>query len=137
MIIWKIEYLQKLEESFKDRFVVTKYVDNEAIGFVLNNIDFFLGRAGANTVYEMGILQIPSILIPIPWVTNNEQQKNAEVLKSTGLATIIPEAELTPEKLQMTINLFTRKELDINSKKVQNIFVLNAQKKIVDNISFK
>ncbi len=34
---------------------------------------------------------------PIPWVTNNEQQKNAEVLKSTGLATIIPEAELTPE----------------------------------------
>lgn len=128
---------EKLEESFKDRFVVTKYVDNEAIGFVLNNIDFFLGRAGANTVYEMGILQIPSILIPIPWVTNNEQQKNAEVLKSTGLATIIPEAELTPEKLQMTINLFTRKELDINSKKVQNIFVLNAQKKIVDNISFK
>ncbi len=59
----------------------------------------------------MGILQIPSILIPIPWVTNNEQQKNAEVLKSTGLATIIPEAELTPEKLQMTINSFYQKRV--------------------------
>jgi UDP-N-acetylglucosamine--N-acetylmuramyl-(pentapeptide) pyrophosphoryl-undecaprenol N-acetylglucosamine transferase len=127
---------EKLEESFKDRFVVTKYVDNDEIGFVLNNIDFFLGRAGANTVYEMGILQIPSILIPIPWVTNNEQQKNAEVLKSTGLATIISEAELTPEKLQMTVNLFTRKELDVNLKKIKDIFVLNAQKKIVDNINF-
>lgn len=127
---------EKLEESFKERFVVTKYVNNEEIGFVLNNINFFLGRAGANTVYEMGILQIPSILIPIPWVTHNEQNANAQVLKSVGLATIINEAELTPEKLQMTVNIFSRKDLDVDKSKAKEIFLLNAQKKIVDNISF-
>lgn len=127
---------EKLEKSFKERFLVTKYVNNEEIGFVLNNTNFFLGRAGANTVYEMGVLQIPSILIPIPWVTHNEQNANAQVLKSVGLATIINEAELTPEKLQMTVNVFSRKNLDINKEKAKDIFLLNAQKKIIDNISF-
>ncbi len=84
----------------------------------------------------MGVLQIPSILIPIPWVTHNEQNANAQVLKSVGLATIINEAELTPEKLQMTVNVFSRKNLDIDKEKAKDIFLLNAQKKIIDNISF-
>jgi len=116
--------------------VVTKYIGNEEIGFVLNNTDLFIGRAGANTVYELGLLRIPSILIPIPWVTHNEQMENAKVLESVGLARIINEGELTPEKLQVTLRLFSKEKIDVNEKKANEIFIKNAAFKIIKNINF-
>ena len=124
---------EKLEPELKRRLVVTKYINDNEIGSVLNNTDIFIGRAGANTVYEMGLMKIPSILIPIPWVTHNEQMKNAEILRDIGLARIIREGELTCEKLVMTVNLFAQEQRKIKEEK---IFVPNAAQKIVDNINF-
>lgn len=126
----------KLTDELKERMVVTKYIGNEEIGFVLNNTDLFIGRAGANTVYELGLLRIPSILIPIPWVTHNEQMENAKVLESIGLARIINEGELTPEKLQVTLRLFSKEKIDVNEKKANEIFIKNAAFKIIKNINF-
>lgn len=123
----------KLEPELKKRIVVTKYINDNEIGSVLNNTDIFIGRAGANTVYEMGLMKIPSILIPIPWVTHNEQMKNAEILRDIGLARIIREGELTCDKLVMTVNLFAQEQRKIKEEK---IFVPNAAQKIVDNINF-
>lgn len=127
---------EKLTEDLKERFVVTKYLGNEEIGFVLNNIDLFIGRAGANTIYELGLLRIPSILIPIPWVTHNEQMENAKILESVGLAKIINEGEFTTEKLQVILRLFSKEKVQVNEKKANEIFVKNAAQKIVNNINF-
>lgn len=126
----------KLEPELRERIFITKYVQDNEIGCVFNNIDIFIGRAGANTVYEMGLMKIPSILIPIPWVTHNEQMRNAEILRDVGLARIIREGELTPEKLVMTTNLFAQEQRHIDEEKIKRIFVPNAAEKIVDNINF-
>ncbi len=128
---------EKLSEDLKERLIVTSYIKNEEIGFVLNNIDLFIGRAGANTVYELGLLRIPSILIPIPWVTHNEQLENAKILESVGLAKILHEEELTPEKLQVLLRLDSKEKLVIDEKKASEIFVLNAAEEIIKNINFK
>jgi len=127
---------QKLTGELKERLILTKYIGNEEIGFVLNNIDLFIGRAGANTVYELGLLRIPSILIPIPWVTHNEQMENAKILESIGLAKIINEGEFTSEKLQVILRLFSKEKVQVNEKKANEIFVKNAAQKIVNNINF-
>lgn len=126
----------KLEPELRERIFITKYVQDNEIGCVFNNIDMFIGRAGANTVYELGLMSIPSILIPIPWVTHNEQMRNAEVLKDVGLARIIREGELTPEKLVMTTNLFAQEKRHVDEEKRKRIFIPNAAQKIVDNINF-
>lgn len=126
----------KLETELKKRIYITKYIQDDEIGCVFNNIDIFIGRAGANTVYEMGLMSVPSILIPIPWVTHNEQMRNAEVLRDVGLARIIREGELTPEKLVMTTNLFAQEQRFIDEQKRKKIFIPNAAEKIVDNINF-
>jgi UDP-N-acetylglucosamine--N-acetylmuramyl-(pentapeptide) pyrophosphoryl-undecaprenol N-acetylglucosamine transferase len=94
---------KKLPQNLQSRFFPTKFVNDDEIGYLFENMDFFIGRAGANTVYEMGVIQKPSIFIPIPWVTNNEQFKNAQILEELGLAKILPEGELTAEKLFMEI----------------------------------
>lgn len=123
-----------LDDHLKDRFFPVKYVESKEIGFLYNNIDLFVGRAGANTVYEVGVLKIPSIFIPIPWVTHNEQYENAKVLKDFGLSEILPEGELTPENLVLKIDRYLSKERNINIKALKEAFPLDAAKKILQNI---
>jgi len=43
-------------------------------------------------------------LIPIPWVSHNEQQVNAEFVRESGLAIILPEKELTEESFVRNID---------------------------------
>ncbi len=123
-----------LPETLRDQFLPVTYITSKDIGYLLNNIDYFVGRAGANTVYEMGVLQIPSIFIPIPWVTHNEQQKNAEVLANLGLAEILPEGELTPEALVLKLEKFVAKKLDIKAEELKRVFKTNANELIMKNI---
>jgi len=125
---------KKLGPDLSDRFFPVKYIGNEEIGFVLNNIDFFVGRSGANTVYEMGVLQIPSIFIPIPWVTHNEQEENAKILEKLGLAEILNEGELTPETLVLRMRRFYKKEKNYNPSEIKNVFIKNAQERILKEI---
>lgn len=125
---------KKLSSNLQDRFLPTKYIGNKEIGFVLNNIDFFVGRSGANTVYEMGVLQIPSIFIPIPWVTHNEQEENAKILEKLGLAEILNEGELTPENLVLKMRRFYEKEKNYDPLEIEDIFLRNAQEKILKEI---
>lgn len=128
------EEKRKLSPHLQDRFLPVKYIGNKEIGFVLNNIDLFVGRSGANTVYEMGVLQIPSIFIPIPWVTHNEQEENAKILEKLGLAEILNQGELTPENLVLKMRRFYEKEKNYDSSEIENIFLKNAQEKILEEI---
>jgi UDP-N-acetylglucosamine--N-acetylmuramyl-(pentapeptide) pyrophosphoryl-undecaprenol N-acetylglucosamine transferase len=129
-----IKEKKKLSSNLQDRFHPVKYVGKKEIGFLLNNIDMFVGRAGANTVYEMGVLKIPSLFIPIPWVTHNEQEENAQILKDLGLAEILPEGELIPENLVLKMRRFYKKEKDYNEKELEKMFPKDAHKKILKEI---
>jgi len=123
-----------LPKELQERFLPIPYVQSNEIGYLLNNIDLFVGRAGANTVYEMGVLQIPSIFIPIPWVTHNEQQKNAEVLVKLGLAEIIQEGELTSGCMVLRIDKFFSKKLNIDKEELKKVFKTDANRLILEEI---
>jgi UDP-N-acetylglucosamine--N-acetylmuramyl-(pentapeptide) pyrophosphoryl-undecaprenol N-acetylglucosamine transferase len=125
---------KKLSEKVRDRFYPVKYFDSSEMGFIYKNVDLFVGRSGANTVYELGLMKTPSILIPIPWSRNNEQHKNAEILQKHGLAKIIPEGELTPDKLLIDINKMMKEEREIDKKSLEQIFTKDAKKKILELI---
>ncbi|MDD4382202.1 MAG: glycosyltransferase, partial [Candidatus Dojkabacteria bacterium] len=86
------------------------------------------------TVYEIGVLGIPSIFIPIPWVTHNEQYKNASVLKKLGLSEIINEGELTSQQLIIKIGQYLRKRKLINLEELKKNFPLNAGERILEEI---
>lgn len=103
----------KLSKEKKARFLLTKFVTDFEIGAVFDACQLYMGRSGANTVYELGVLSIPSILIPIPWVTHNEQEKNARVLERIGIGTILREGELSRENLLSKIETALEKKTDI------------------------
>lgn len=69
----------------------------------------------------------PSILIPLPNVSHNHQQYNAEVLEKIGAAKIIKNDELNAESLNKTIEQILEKD---TLKSMGN----NARKIAIDNV---
>lgn len=77
---------------------VFAYDSSRAIS-ALSVANVVIGRAGAHIVYELGILGIPSVLVPISWSSHGEQAKNAQFLASHGLSVVVPESHLDAEYL--------------------------------------
>ncbi len=90
---------EKLSPSQQKNYHLIPYLSAEELKEVWTAADLLIGRAGANTVYESMVLGLPTIFIPIPWVTNNEQYKNARVVVNAGSGRILREEELSPSRL--------------------------------------
>ncbi|MDO8487737.1 MAG: UDP-N-acetylglucosamine--N-acetylmuramyl-(pentapeptide) pyrophosphoryl-undecaprenol N-acetylglucosamine transferase [bacterium] len=70
----------------------------------LGRADVVVSRAGAHSVYELSYLGKRSVLIPIPWVSHDEQTKNARQMETAGLAVVLPEKDLTFKSLMTAID---------------------------------
>jgi UDP-N-acetylglucosamine--N-acetylmuramyl-(pentapeptide) pyrophosphoryl-undecaprenol N-acetylglucosamine transferase len=62
-----------------------------------------VSRSGASTVAELAVIGRPAILVPLPGALDQDQAANAQVLATAGAATVIPQAEFTPERLAREI----------------------------------
>ncbi len=80
-------------------YVPRKFVFENEIGEVYKLASVVIGRAGAHTCYELYALSKPCVLIPISWVSHNEQFENAKVLEDAKLAIILDESKLSPKTL--------------------------------------
>ncbi len=131
-----MEYYSKLNDSLKRKFLPIKYIDEHTIGYVLNSMDIFVGRSGANTVYEIGVLKKNALFIPIPWVTNNEQYLNAKVLENIGTAKILEEKYLESTPLYKEIEILEEqlKMRKIDEHKLESLFPINANSKMIEDI---
>lgn len=65
----------------------------------MKRADLMITRAGASTLSELIALELPSILIPSPYVANNHQYINALDLIDNDAALMIEEKDLTPDTL--------------------------------------
>ena len=61
--------------------------------------DLLVCRAGASTLAEITVCHRASILIPFPFAADDHQTRNASVLVQAGAAVMIPESQLTAERL--------------------------------------
>ena len=71
---------------------------------IMNISNVIVARSGAMTITEISNLGKPSILIPLPNVSQDHQLYNAKVLENVGAAKIILNNELTQSNLNETIN---------------------------------
>lgn len=58
-----------------------------------------VSRAGATTLAELALAGKAAILVPFPFATDDHQTKNAQSLVQAGAALLVPERELTTERL--------------------------------------
>ena len=83
---------------------------------IMNISDLIVARSGAMTITEISNLGKPSILIPLPNVSNDHQLHNAKVLEKVNAAKIILNDELNNENLNKEI-----KEIVLNKEKTNEM----------------
>jgi UDP-N-acetylglucosamine--N-acetylmuramyl-(pentapeptide) pyrophosphoryl-undecaprenol N-acetylglucosamine transferase len=81
-----------------------EYVTREW-GDLLAAADLVVSRAGANTLFELLALGKPNLLIPLsPRVSRGDQVENAEYARVRGLSRVLPEDELSGERLLAAVH---------------------------------
>lgn len=95
---------------------------------VMNISNVIVARSGAMTITEISNLGKPSILVPLPNVSQNHQLYNAKVLADVGAAQIILNDDLSKENLETEIEkiiknpeLMHQMEEKAFSKSVNNV----------------
>jgi len=73
--------------------------------------DLVLCRAGAVTIAELCAGGMASILVPFPHAVDDHQSANARFLSERGAAILLPQTELTPQRLADTLRRMDRATL--------------------------
>ena len=73
--------------------------------------DLVICRAGAVTVAELSAGGMASILVPFPFAVDDHQTANARFLADAGAAVLLPQTELTPERLARLVGSLDRARL--------------------------
>lgn len=126
-------------ESFKkvkvpDNVKVVPYIEN--MTRIMKNTDIMVSRAGASTLSEIMALNIPSILIPSPYVPDNHQFKNAMDLVNKECALILEEKDLKGDSLVRTIDLLIKDESKLKHMRsnLKKNSITNSASLIYENI---
>ncbi|MBP9219687.1 MAG: UDP-N-acetylglucosamine--N-acetylmuramyl-(pentapeptide) pyrophosphoryl-undecaprenol N-acetylglucosamine transferase, partial [Sterolibacterium sp.] len=67
--------------------------------------DLVVCRAGALTVAELAAAGVASLLVPYPHAVDDHQTGNARFLANAGAAILLPQNEMTAERLLAAITL--------------------------------
>ena len=73
--------------------------------------DLVICRAGATTVAEIAAAGVASVLIPYPHAVDDHQTANARFLADAGATVLVPQSELSPERLAEVLAGFDRLRL--------------------------
>jgi len=110
----------EIENKLKE-IDLSKYLRLEKFVYDMDKMykvsDLCITRAGALTINELVIFKKPSILIPLPYATENHQLYNAKVLETVGCATIIEEKNLTTSLLYSKV----KEILNNNNRSIEMI----------------
>ncbi len=94
--------------------------------------DLLLCRSGASTVAEIAAAGKAAVFVPLPTAADDHQRKNAEALVDAGAGVMLPEKELTPERLAETLSglLGDRARLERMSEAARKMAHPDAARKI-------
>ena len=88
---------------------LTPFIDEMARRYA--EADLVICRAGAMTVAELSAGGVASVLVPFPHAVDDHQTANAHFLADQGAAILLPQADLTPEKLAALLRTLDRPRL--------------------------
>lgn len=127
----KYQDFERLSKLSTPGYLVKKFINNE-MGIVFKSADLVVTRAGINTLLELAFLGKPAITIPIPYLYQDEQTKNALVFQKLGLTQIIWQNEASSEILEKTIkkSLKNLASLTTSAKAASGVVITDGEKRL-------
>ena len=92
---------------------------------IIKDVDLCITRAGASTLAELSVLNIPFIAVPLPSSKDSHQLENANYYKKKDCCWIIEQSSFK-EKIEETLNNIIEEKKDYLKKK-NNLKKLNYQ----------
>jgi UDP-N-acetylglucosamine--N-acetylmuramyl-(pentapeptide) pyrophosphoryl-undecaprenol N-acetylglucosamine transferase len=92
--------------------------------------DLVICRAGAVTIAELSAGGMAGILVPFPHAVDDHQTANARFLADRGAAILVPQKEMTPEKLAALIASLDRATLLDMAKKARALGKPDAARQV-------
>jgi UDP-N-acetylglucosamine--N-acetylmuramyl-(pentapeptide) pyrophosphoryl-undecaprenol N-acetylglucosamine transferase len=114
------KHLQALRKNYSDARVegeLVAFIDDMARRYA--EADLVICRAGAVTIAELSAGGMASILVPFPHAVDDHQTANARFLADQGAAILVPQKEMTAEKLAALIGSLDRPKLLDMAKKAR------------------
>jgi UDP-N-acetylglucosamine--N-acetylmuramyl-(pentapeptide) pyrophosphoryl-undecaprenol N-acetylglucosamine transferase len=106
------------------------FIDDMAARYA--TADLVLCRAGALTVAELAAAGVAGVLVPFPHAVDDHQTGNARFLAEAGAAILLPQAELTPEKLAALLRELTRERLAEMADKARTLAKPEATRAVAE-----
>lgn len=131
---WGSDIIAKVNnEKLENVFVYSYYKD---MANLLHAADFVISRAGSSSISEILAVNVPSLLVPFPYATDNHQYFNALDLLDKDMAYLIEESDLDKEKLESVIinNLNNDERLKAIRDNIKNNYSSRAVSLIADDI---
>jgi UDP-N-acetylglucosamine--N-acetylmuramyl-(pentapeptide) pyrophosphoryl-undecaprenol N-acetylglucosamine transferase len=105
-----------LAEESPTGYVQFEYI-TDTMPDILAASDIVISRAGANTIFELLTLKKPNLLIPLPkGKSRGDQILNAASFKKHGFSAVLPEEEMTPQKLTSEITALYQNRENFSQK---------------------
>ena len=128
---WLLDLARALPPASRPRYVVRRYVDAE-LRDVYAAAALLVGRSGAGTVTECCGLGVPAVFIPLPRASGDEQTANARLVEAAGGAVVLPQGEVTAERLVDTLTrlLADRAGLEAMGARARTLAVPDAAQRL-------
>ncbi|KKP50755.1 MAG: hypothetical protein UR42_C0023G0006 [Candidatus Roizmanbacteria bacterium GW2011_GWA2_33_33] len=125
----------KLPKELQARYFLVKHFFDNQIGYVYNVADLVIGRAGANTFFELLALNKPALFIPLPWSSGREQQHHAEIFTKAGCGEIFHQITPSEKLLRLVEQMIDRIDYyKSNFKNLSKFYKKNVSKYLIDEI---
>jgi len=112
------------------RAELVAFIDDMAARYA--DADVVLCRAGALTIAELACAGVASILVPYPHAVDDHQTGNANFLFARGAAILLPQSELTPERLARLLHGLDRGRLLVIAEKAHQLGKPEATRIVAD-----
>ena len=129
-----IKIIQQTNEkniSFLEDFYLKNNVENKIFSYnknfvdVLKHVDICITRAGASTLAELSLVNIPFIAVPLPTSKDNHQLENAKYYKDNDCCWLIEQINFE-ERIENLLNKILTNNSEYLNKK-ENLKKLNYQ----------
>lgn len=94
--------------KLSSRYQYSPYFFGKDSASYLRSADLVISRSGAHIIYELILLNKKAIVIPISWVSHQEQELNATLAKNAIGSQVLNEKTLTSEVLLKAIDTASR-----------------------------
>jgi UDP-N-acetylglucosamine--N-acetylmuramyl-(pentapeptide) pyrophosphoryl-undecaprenol N-acetylglucosamine transferase len=125
----------QLSKDLQSRYFIVKHFFDNQIGYIYNISDLVIGRAGANTFFELLSLNKPALFIPLPWSSGREQQHHAEIFTKVGCGEIFHQITPSEKLLRLIVQMTSRIDFYKNNfKNLSRFYKKNVSKYLISEI---